>query len=219
MNTNRCACWAWGAGAAIVLVALGFFPMASLAAAPAVPPESSAGPAKVVAQFDAALIGSMKAGKKAGIEGRMSIMQRAVESAFDLSRISQAVLGHYWAGFSQEQQKKFSALLGKLTVVSYAANFDSYANQRFTITAVRRRGDSAFVSTRFSDPSAGQTHTFAYELQSQTQGHWKIVNVIADGVSDVAIKRAEYMDLLSKGSFSDLVDALQKQIKRARQKA
>lgn len=203
-------------GWTLVLAGLGIFTLPALAGTPAAATAAVAGPDKVVAQFDAALVATMKAGKKAGFDGRMAIMQPAVKSAFDFSRTAQVVLGHYWSGFTPQQQQTFTGLLGKLTTVSYATNFDSYANQRFTTTAVRRQGTSAFVSTRFVEPNSGQTHSFDYVLQFSAAGQWKIVNVIADGVSDVAIKRAEYMDLLAKGTFADLVAALQKQIKRAR---
>ena len=44
-----------------------------------------------------------------------------------------------------------------------------------------------------------------YTLQQQEGGGWKIINIIADGVSDLALKRAEYQRVLASGSIEDLI--------------
>ena len=185
------------------------------AAAPLAASATAAGPAKVVDGLDVALLKTMKAGKKAGIAGRIKIMAPAVRSSFDVPRISRMVLGQYWKALSRKHRDTFVDLLTHLIVVSYASNFDAYSQQQFKITGVRHKGKTAFVSTEFSDPGSGESHSFDYVVHAVQPGEWKIVNVIADGVSDVAVKRAEYTGILGKGSFQDLIDALRKQIKHA----
>lgn len=193
-------------------------PAALAGTTPASSPATAEGPSKVIERFDSALIETMKAGKKAGIAGRVRVMQSVVQTSFDVPGISQMVLGHYWNTLSQGQQKRFVNLLSRLVVVSYAANFDSYSGQQLKIMNVRRQGKRAFVSTQFSDPGSGQSHTFDYIVHLGHAGNWTIINVIADGVSDVAVKRAEYTSIMGKGSFQDLINALQKQIKHAEKK-
>lgn len=207
--------------AAVVLSVGGIFAAHAFAAPPMPTPRASTAsvanvePAKVVTAFDAALLAAMKEGKQAGIEQRVRIMNPAVEAAFDLPRVSQIVLGPYWKSLTPEQHRTFAGLLRTLIVASYASNFDSYAGQTFKLMRSERHGSSAFVSTQLINPNTGKTHSFDYILES-TSGRWGIVNVIADGVSDMAVKRAEYTAVMQKGSFSDLVKALKKQIAQAR---
>jgi phospholipid transport system substrate-binding protein len=42
---------------------------------------------------------------------------------------------------------------------------------------------------------------------------WLIVNIVADGVSDMAIRRAEYQAFLHHGSVAALLNAIQHQYK------
>jgi phospholipid transport system substrate-binding protein len=42
-------------------------------------------------------------------------------------------------------------------------------------------------------------------------GSWRIANVIADGVSDLALKRAEYQTMLNESDVDGLVSELEAQ--------
>lgn len=205
--------------AAGLLAALQIAAPAWAQAGPATAPSAqtaAAGPADVITDFDSALIAAMKAGKASGIQKRIDILGPAVQAAFDVTRISQIVLGSYWDGFSPDQRSTFVDVFEDLIVATYASNFDSYSGETFTITGTRERGASALVATRMKNPRTGKTHSFDYVLQSGG-GHWRIVNVVADGVSDVAVKRAEYTSVLEKGPFADLIQALRKQIVKAKE--
>lgn len=176
---------------------------------------ATAGPEATVTSFDSALLNTMKAGKNAGMDGRMKIMRSAVKSSFDLRGISEIVLGPYWAKLSTQQHKTFMQLFENLIVTTYASNFNSYSNQTFKLVKTAHRGNQAYVATQFINPGSGKRHNFDYVLR-QSKGQWRIVNVIADGVSDVAVKRAQYTALLQKGSFADLEKALKKKIASVR---
>jgi phospholipid transport system substrate-binding protein len=51
-------------------------------------------------------------------------------------------------------------------------------------------------------------------LLQQRDGRWRIINIIADGVSDLALKRAEYQRVLAAGSIEDLIAELERQAAR-----
>ena len=55
--------------------------------------------------------------------------------------------------------------------------------------------------------------SLAYLLH-QRDGSWKIINIIADGVSDLALKRAEYQRILADGSLDDLIAHIDSQTAR-----
>jgi len=44
------------------------------------------------------------------------------------------------------------------------------------------------------------------------EGRWSIINIIADGVSDLALKRAEYSHVLARDGFNALVSMLERKI-------
>ena len=41
---------------------------------------------------------------------------------------------------------------------------------------------------------------------------WRIINILADGVSDLALKRVEYRAILQRDGFPKLIDMLKKKI-------
>jgi phospholipid transport system substrate-binding protein len=43
---------------------------------------------------------------------------------------------------------------------------------------------------------------------------WRIINVIADGVSDLSLKHADYTSFFSKNGFDALVDKLREKVAR-----
>ena len=52
--------------------------------------------------------------------------------------------------------------------------------------------------------------TLDYTLHDR-RGAWQIVNILADGVSDLALKRAEYRRFLTDGTIDDLIAQLVEQ--------
>jgi phospholipid transport system substrate-binding protein len=54
-------------------------------------------------------------------------------------------------------------------------------------------------------------------MLEQKDGAWRIINIIADGVSDLALKRAEYQRILASGSIEDLIKELEAQTARLEQ--
>jgi phospholipid transport system substrate-binding protein len=43
---------------------------------------------------------------------------------------------------------------------------------------------------------------------------WRIINIVADGVSDLALKRAEYQRLFGSGGIEGLIAELEQQTER-----
>jgi len=50
-----------------------------------------------------------------------------------------------------------------------------------------------------------------YVLQEEA-GRWRIVNVVANGVSDLSLKRADYGSIMKKQGFDLLVEKLEAQV-------
>jgi phospholipid transport system substrate-binding protein len=167
-------------------------------------------PSTIVAGFDQSLLMTMKAGRTAGMNARYVIMLKAVRKTFDLPFIGKLVLGHYWDTFSPAQRSSFMRLFARLVAVTYAYNFNGYNGQVIKIERSVTRAGTAFVYTAFFKPGGGHRHSFDYVLRKDGN-HWLMVNIVADGVSDMAIKREEYQNLLRRGSFSGLMAAMHRQ--------
>jgi phospholipid transport system substrate-binding protein len=177
-----------------------------------VEPKTTKTPASVVSRFDQSLLATMKAGETAGMLKRCAIMRSAVRSSFGLPFISRLVLGHYWSSFTPAQQTRFMHLFSHLVAATYAYNFNGYGGQEIKIDRSLVRGNNAYVYTTFFTPGHGHRHQFDYVLH-HSGSRWLIVNIVADGVSDMAIRRSEYQAFLHHGSVAALLHAIQHQYK------
>lgn len=173
--------------------------------------DAASTPQSTINALDAALLKSMQGGSKIGYSGRYAIVSPVVRQAYDFERIASLTLGNYWSKLNPDQQKEFVNVLADFTASTYAARFDDYQGEHFAIVSSEtlQPGTEGVFSTLTMHN--GKVHRFDYLLQQQ-DGQWRIVNVVADGVSDLSLKRAEYTETMKSKGFSALVAHLKGQI-------
>jgi phospholipid transport system substrate-binding protein len=166
---------------------------------------------EVVERFQATLITMMKDAQKLGYEGRYKLIKPALEESHDLPYIAKVVAGRFGDQLTVEQKKQFVDTFSELSIATYAAQFDGYSGEVFKTTGERKMDNgSVLVQSVFSEP-AGNKYSFDYVL-SQKEGRWRIVNVIVDGVSDLAVKRSEYAGVLRTEGGDALIAKLKDKI-------
>ncbi|HYA20771.1 MAG TPA: ABC transporter substrate-binding protein [Burkholderiales bacterium] len=165
----------------------------------------------VVERFQAELISVMKDAKKLGYEGRYKRLAPAVEQSHDLPGIAQIAAGRYWDKLTEQQKKTYVATFGELSIATYAYRFDDYSGEAFkTVSEETTASGDEVVHTVFTAPNAENVH-FDYILRRK-DGVWRIINIIVDGVSDLAIKRSEYASIIRDQGGDVLIAKLQGQI-------
>jgi phospholipid transport system substrate-binding protein len=97
--------------------------------------------------------------------------------------------------------------------MTYASRFVGVGEDTFRIgestTAANGRAQVTASIARVGAPAV----PLEYVLR-EGEGGWKIINIVADGVSDLALKRSEYQGILSTGSIDDLIVSVERQIER-----
>ncbi len=170
------------------------------------------GPAvAVVRQFQDTLLAVMKAGQSLGFEGRYRRLMPAVRASHDLPYIAEVTLGPYWDKLSLAERRAFVAAFARLTVATYAAQFRRDSGQAFHRTASQAvaQGD-VLVETELS--TDGHKEATIDYLVAPSAGRWRIVNIVANGVSDLALKRAQYTAIIRKKGFPVLLSILRAKV-------
>lgn len=183
---------------------------------PAAAQEQSA--TEVVEQFQATLIAVMKDAEKLGYEGRYQRLAPAIKASHDLPGITKFAAGRYWDKLNTEQQNQLIDAFTRQSIATYAYRFDGYSDQTFkTISQEKLTREDMLVRALFNDPG-GDTLRFDYVLRDTDAG-WRIINIIVDGVSDLAIKRSEYSSILGSKGIAALIEKLNTQIAQYAQSA
>jgi len=166
---------------------------------------------QVVESFQAELINVMKNGQKLGFAGRYDKLYDPVSNSHDLTKIARIVIGKEWEKLSEEQQKKLVDVFSRLSVASYAHNFKDYSGESFVFDSEEEtaRG-GVVVHSRLNIPD-DKPVKFDYMLKEKGNS-WRIINIIANGVSDLALKRSEYTTILQREGFDALIAKISEKI-------
>lgn len=166
---------------------------------------------QVVERLQAALLDVMKDGEKLGYRGRYDQLEPVIRATFDMLFISKTVLSKHWGTLNEGQRSKFVETFTKLGIATYAANFDSFSGERFKeISEKEVSGGRILIQTHLIKSDGGKVQ-LDYLLH-RTESEWRVVNVIAEGVSDLALKRADYSNFLKNKSFEALIAKLNEKI-------
>lgn len=166
-------------------------------------------PADVVADLQQKVIEAWRSGTS--FEQRFQSLAPAIGASHDLASMARFTLGSRWQELGPAQRKQFLATFRRLTIATYANRFADYDGERFVQSGQRKLSqDKHLVQTNLIQ-SDGARIPLDYLLQ-QKGGQWRIVNVLADGVSELAIKRSEYTAFIRDHGFAALVKEMQRKI-------
>ncbi|GJL72340.1 MAG: toluene tolerance protein [Nitrosomonas sp.] len=174
------------------------------------------GPEQTVNNLQNALIHAMREGDKMNFQERFDFLAPAVDQSHNFNLIVRTVLGGYWAQLDSEQQRLIVDTFRQLSIATYAGQFKEYEGEQFELLQQRSLPrDQVLVRSQFIK-SDGDTVDFDYVLQQGNDG-WQIINILADGVSDLALKRTEYRAILQRDGFQGLIELLEEKIVLAEQ--
>jgi phospholipid transport system substrate-binding protein len=166
---------------------------------------------QVVEKFQTELISVMKEGKKLGYAGRYAKLQDPVINSHDLPKIARVILGKDREALTPDQQKTLEDVIIRLSIASYAHNFKEFSGEEFAFDSEEetQRGQ-VVVHSHLNIPN-DKPVKFDYMLK-ESEHNWRIINISANGVSDLALKRSEYTSILQKEGFDSLITKINEKI-------
>jgi phospholipid transport system substrate-binding protein len=165
----------------------------------------------VVERLNTALIGVMKEAKQLGYQGRYNRLEPVVRDVFQFEAVAQIALGSHWKTLTEEQKAKFVKTLTELSIATYAAQFNSYGGEQFKYESEQSlRPDRLVLRYQMIIPKENPVK-FDY-MVNEFDGKWKIINIIVDGISDLALKKAQYTSVIDREGFDKLMAKLAQKI-------
>lgn len=174
---------------------------AALPAAGELPPT----PGAEVHRLQQALLELDREAPEAGARARYQRLEPLVRATHDFAAMARLALGPDWELLGDPERQEFTELLARLGVANYAERFRGLAGERF-VEAGQRELRGGRVEIRSLLQSAdGSSVTFTYVLHRAPDGDWRIINILADGVSELALQRSEYRRVLAAQGWDGLV--------------
>ena len=172
-------------------------------------------PEETVGDFHNSLIQVLR---EKSYESKLSLLLPSVPKLFAVETIARISIGRRaWALLNENERQSLRMLTKNLIASTYAARFREYRNQRFKIVESRSlpKNRQAVKTQLFSGESVV---SLEYHLQKK-DSVWQIYDIVANGVSDLSLKRSAYGKTLSENGFTGLVDEISEEIKKNAQKS
>ena len=134
---------------------------------------------------------------------------------FDFQAIGRFVLGRYWRKAQPEVRKDFLFVFEEIMVQRFVSTFAGYADTRFEVIAVQAlKREGLFKITSKIAPTEDEIYLVGW-LVGQRNGKFRILDVVAEGVSMALTLRSEYASVIkhSDGRVKGLVAQLRELIK------
>ncbi len=171
-------------------------------------------PAATIASLQQGLVEVARDKPAASIDERYRALQPLILATHDLPYIAEFALRRQWDSLGEADRQRFIAAFQRLSVTTYAARFGNVAADAFRPIEAGAPDANGRVQVTTAIKRDGQPDVaFEYLLQQDGE-NWKIINIVADGVSDLALKRAEYQRLFASGGIEGLIAELEQQTDR-----
>jgi phospholipid transport system substrate-binding protein len=172
---------------------------------------------EVVEQLHTILLRVMQAEDSMEFSERYATLEPVITESFDTPVIARVILSRYWKDLTPQQQENFIQLFNQQTVATYTSRFDSFNDDVFlTIKVEQLKKGRILVRTEIR--SGSESPVKLDYLMHKNNDQWLIISVIADGVNDLSLKRAEYSTVIKENGYEYLVKSIEKKIAEMKSK-
>jgi len=168
---------------------------------------------QVVQGFQAELLNVMQQGDKLSFAQRFDELKSVVIKTHDLAKITRIIVSKEWKNLTTEQKQKLIQKFSTLSIASYAHYFKSFSGESFNIESVKQLSPGQIYVHTFLVLPDDKDVSMDYLLK-KTGDNWRIINIITNGVSDLALKRSEYVAVIQKSGFDILITEISAKIEK-----
>lgn len=202
------------AGLTLLLIA-NFLPASEPEARPLPEAKPESNPEDVIDHLQSGLIETMKVGHEILFPGRYERLEPIILETHKIPYLARLTIGRHWRKIGDEEREQFLDSFSKFIISTYASRFKKFKGERFEPVKERelRKGRILLVTDLYK--GNGDTLRFNYVL-SRFDDKWQIINVIVKGISDVALKRAEFTSIIERDGFPALLSHIEEKVAEIR---
>jgi phospholipid transport system substrate-binding protein len=147
-------------------------------------------------------------------EQKKTILDGYLDTCCDFVAISKLVMAKNWKSLKEDQQSEFIGLFRKYLVATYGDAVENYAGETVEVLSGRKEArDDYTVMTKIARGGGQADLLVDYRLRKATNGEWKIIDVIAEGISMVSNLRSQFQEVISREGTDGLMAQLREKTK------
>ncbi len=186
--------------------------------APAELPPGSEEARALVERFDKTVLDVAQRSRELGQNGREAELRPLAIETVDLPWVARASLGRYWDRLTPEQRAKWIETYREFHIVAMAFNWRGAQGARVEyLGEAPAPNGTVIVKTRLDRAGSGFDVRRDYRLRRTDEG-WRIIDLFSPGsVSQVGMRRSEYLAVLARADFDALIQDMERRIATRRQ--
>ncbi len=165
----------------------------------------------VVERLQAGIANSPSSADGTSFEQRYAALAPLIDQTHDLPYIARFALRRKWSELSDDQRNRYIGEFTRLSIANYVSRFRNATVGTFAISGQGDLPRGQIEVTGTLAAADGEKLPISYILHL-SDGSWKIINIIVDGISDLALKRSEYRRVMEDEDFPGLLEYLSSQI-------
>ena len=147
---------------------------------------------------------------EAGRKAKKEKISAISTEMFDFTELSKRSLGQHWSKLNSDQQKEFVKLFKSLLEDTYADKITAYTDEKLVFgKEIPITEKTAEVQT--SVVTKTSTVQINYRVIEEN-GHWKVYDVVIEGVSLIGNYRTQFREILSNKTPEALLESLRKKV-------
>jgi phospholipid transport system substrate-binding protein len=145
-------------------------------------------------------------------EAKKETLRLVYKEMFDQVELARWSLGNNWNKLTEAQRREFVALFQQVLEKAYADKILAYTDEKITFDReVPISKTRVEVQTRVVTKS--KEIPINYRVVQESDGTWKVYDVVVENVSLVMNYRSQFNDILSKNTPEQLLETLRKKVK------
>lgn len=167
----------------------------------------------VIRTLNAAFIHTMQQAATLGYTGRYQALAPVLADAYDFAEMARVSTGRHWRELTEPQRAQLVEAFTAYSTATYAARFNGYSGEKFDVLGEEQAPAGAVRVNNQIQQSSSDPIRIDYLLKEK-DGQWRIVDVyLKSSISELALRRSEFTDLLGAKGFDGLMDKLRTAVK------
>jgi phospholipid transport system substrate-binding protein len=145
-------------------------------------------------------------------EAKKETLRLVYKEMFDQVELARLSLGNNWNKLTEAQRQEFVELFQQVLEKAYADKILAYTDEKILYDReVPISKNRVGVQTRVITKS--KEIPIIYRVVQESDGTWKVYDVVVENVSLVMNYRSQFNDILAKNKPDELIDILRKKVK------